>query len=31
VPYFFPIYNATAIANAKPADAAPTGVPVASS
>ena len=26
MPYFFPIYNATAIANAKPADAAPTGV-----
>ena len=30
MPYFFPIYNATAIANAKPADAAPTGVPDAS-
>ena len=27
MPYFFPIYNATAIAKAKPADAAPTGSP----
>ena len=30
MPYFFPIYNATAIAKAKPELAAPTGLPAAS-